>query len=394
VSAVGWLGDDSTAQLVGLIGGVVVLGLLAAAQAAQGLFLTHLLRQNGRLLVRIEALEGGLPTDVAVPAPSENEAQPEPGLPLGSQAPGFALSGIYGETLTLDSLRARGKPVMLLFTNPDCEVCTALLPEIGGWQQEHDAELTVALVSRGTAEENRARSLEHGLANVLLQEAWEVADPYQVKTIPSAVLVGPDGTIGSPLAVDPENIRALVRQTVGTPAGTPAKAPEQATEPTAAPAPSPSANGGNLNGQAAAQSVPAAAKVKIGAPAPPLRLPDLEGNTVNLAGFKGKETLVLFWNPGSSFCQQMLDDLKALEADPPKGAPRLLVVSHSTVEANRTMGFRSPVVLDQTLDTGRAFGASGTPSAVLVDRKGNVASEVAVGAPAVLELARGRKSEV
>jgi hypothetical protein len=70
VSAVGWLGDLSTAQLVGLIGGVVVLGLLAAAQAAQGLFLTHLLRQNGRLLVRIEALEGGLATDDAVPAPA------------------------------------------------------------------------------------------------------------------------------------------------------------------------------------------------------------------------------------------------------------------------------------------------------------------------------------
>jgi hypothetical protein len=83
-----------------------------------------------------------------------------------------------------------------------------------------------------------------------------------------------------------------------------------------------------------------------------------------------------------------------LETDPPKGTPRLLVVSHGTVEANRAMGFRSPVVLDQTLDTGRAFGASGTPSAVLVDRKGNVASELAVGSPAVLQLAGGRKSGV
>ena len=90
----------------------------------------------------------------------------------------------------------------------------------------------------------------------------------------------------------------------------------------------------------------------------------------------------------------MLDDLKALEADPPKGAPRLLVVSQGTVEANKAMGFRSPVVLDKTLDAYRAFGASGTPSALLVDRKGTVASELAVGAPAVLQLAGGRKSEV
>jgi methylamine dehydrogenase accessory protein MauD len=381
VSAAGWLEGLSAAQLVGLIGGVVVLGLLAAAQAAQGLFLANLLRQNGRLLVRIEALEGGLATYEAVPAPSENEAQPEAGLPLGSQAPGFGLSGIYGETLTLDSLRARGKPVMLIFTHPDCPACTALLPEIGRWQQEDGANLTIALVSRGTAEENRARSLEHGLANVLLQERWEVAKAYQVKTTPSAVLVGPDGTIGSPLAAGPEAIKALVNQVVGPPTG--------AQTPTAAPAPSPAAN---VNGRAVDHRVPAAAR--IGEPAPPINLPDLEGKTVSLADFKGKETLVLFWNPGSHICQGMLDELKALEADPPKGAPRLLVVSHGTVEVNRTMGFRSPVVLDQTLDTGRAFEASSAPSAVLVDRKGNIASELAVGAPAVLQLAAGRKSEV
>jgi hypothetical protein len=45
------------------------------------------------------------------------------------------------------------------------------------------------------------------------------------------------------------------------------------------------------------------------------------------------------------------------------------------------------VLLDQSFATGQAFGASGTPSAVLVDAEGKVASEVAVGAPAVLELA-------
>ncbi len=42
---------------------------------------------------------------------------------------------------------------------------------------------------------------------------------------------------------------------------------------------------------------------------------------------------------------------------------------------------------------GRSFGAAGTPSAVLVDEEGNVASEVAVGAPAVLELAKAERTE-
>jgi protein-disulfide isomerase len=115
---------------------------------------------------------------------------------------------------------------------------------------------------------------------------------------------------------------------------------------------------------------------------------------VELKDYRGKKTLVLFWNPGCGFCSQMLPDLKAWEADPPKGAPKLLVVSSGTVEDNKTMGLRSPVVLDQTFAAGSAFGANGTPSAVLVDRKGRVASELAVGAPAVLELAGASRAGV
>jgi len=57
------------------------------------------------------------------------------------------------------------------------------------------------------------------------------------------------------------------------------------------------------------------------------------------------------------------------------------------VEANRAMGLRSTVVLDQGFGTGRAFGIEGTPSAVLVDAAGQIASEVAVGAAAALALA-------
>ena len=52
------------------------------------------------------------------------------------------------------------------------------------------------------------------------------------------------------------------------------------------------------------------------------------------------------------------------------------------------MGLRSPVVLDQQgMSVGRQFGANGTPMAVLVDAAGKIASELAAGAPAVLELA-------
>ena len=273
----------------------------------------------------------------------------------------------------------------------------ALLPEIGRWQQEHSAKLTVSLVSRGTAEENRAKSTEHGLTCVLMQQNWEVSEAYQVKGTPSAVLLGPDGTIASPLAAGPESIRALVTQTVGAPGqeeglpvqpAAPQPAPQRTPgrelpmQPTAQGEPCP--NCGKVH--AAAPTVPAGRQV--GEPAPPLKLRDLAGNKVNLATtFKGEKTLVAFWNPGCGFCQQMLDDLKDWEANPPQDAPKLLVVSGGTKEANKAMGLRSTVVLDQNFGVGSAFGASGTPSAVLVDEEGKVASELAVGAPAVLALA-------
>jgi hypothetical protein len=70
-----------------------------------------------------------------------------------------------------------------------------------------------------------------------------------------------------------------------------------------------------------------------------------------------------------------------------------LFVSAGTEEANREMGLASTVVLDQQFSVGQAFGASGTPSAVLVDAKGKIASEVAVGAPSVWELAGAARTE-
>ena len=89
----------------------------------------------------------------------------------------------------------------------------------------------------------------------------------------------------------------------------------------------------------------------------------------------------------------MLDDLKAVEVDLPEGARKVLVVSAGTVKDNKAMGLRSTVVLDQGFNTGLAFGASGTPSAVRVDSEGKVTSGVAVGAPAVLALAGASQTE-
>jgi peroxiredoxin len=268
--------------------------------------------------------------------------------------------------MTLEALRARSKPLVLLFTDPGCGPCTALLPEIGQWQRDHVTRMQVALLSRGTVEANRAKVTEPGVTQVLLQKDREVADAYQAYGTPSAVLVRQDGTIGSPVAQGADAIRALVTATLN------------GTLPTIA-----------SNGQAAAAAPRPPAGLKIGEPAPDFSLPDLAGKAVKLSDFRGSKTLVLFWRPSCGFCERMLPDLKAWERNASNGAPKLLVVSTDSEADNKAMGLRSTVVLDKSgMSVGSKFGAGGTPMAVLIDAEGKIASELGAGAPAVLELAQ------
>jgi peroxiredoxin/uncharacterized membrane protein YphA (DoxX/SURF4 family) len=318
-----WLRTLALVQRVEFVGGLILGGLVVS----EGWALFHVLRQQGRLLLRIEAIEAQLTSRemLSQTATIGQSVPPVTGLPVGTPAPSFA----------------------------------------------HAAKLVVALISRGTFEANRRKVTEYEMTRLLLQEDREVAEMYQAYGTPSAVLVRRDGTIGSPVAPGADAIRALIASAINLPVLN--------AVPMAAPA--------NGNGRGAAPALSQPVGPKVGEHAPELRLPDLTGKLVNLTDFRGRKTLVLFWNPGCGFCQRMLDDLKAWEAKPLKGAPKLLVVSTGTLEANKAMGLRSPVLLDEGFNSGSKFGANGTPMAVLVDEKGKIASEVTAGAPAVLALA-------
>ena len=371
------LGGLTGFQWVVLVLGVVIV----AALAAISWLLVHLLGQNGRLLVRIDRIEAALEdADIELSDEDEDEEdedEEEEGLPYGAPAPAFSLSGLYGETMTLDALRAQEKPVLLIFSDPGCGPCNAMMGDVGKWQHQHADKLTVALITRGSLDENRAKKKQYNLTTVLMQQDSEVADAYMTNGTPTAVLVRPDGTIGSAAAGGVDEIRTLVKQAIE--GRVPVPAP-RAVAPRPAPAP--------LRPAAPAQPAAPRGIASIGKDAPIVELNDLEGQPVKLADFAGHPTAVLFWNPGCGFCQRMADDLKAWEANPPEGAPKLLVVSTGDAERNKEMGLSSPVVLDGGFNTGRAFGASGTPSAVLVSADGKIASGLAVGGPTVLSLLR------
>jgi peroxiredoxin/uncharacterized membrane protein YphA (DoxX/SURF4 family) len=370
-----WLMALPIIQRIEVVGGLVVVALLIGA----GWLLFQLMAQQGRLLLRIEALEEELAATGKAQEPAATE-RPAPaavrGLPVGTPAPAFTLPTIAGETIALAALRALGKPMVLIFSDPGCGPCNALLPEIGSWQREYASKAVVALISRGTAEANRAKASEHGLRHVLLQQDREVAQAYQAHGTPSAVLIRRDGTIGSPLAQGADAIHTLMASIVNLPGALPMVAPA------------------NSNGHAAQAAPRPPVSPQIGEAAPDFSLPDLSGKAVRLSDFRGSRTLVLFWRPSCGFCQRMLPDLKAWEADPPKDAPKLLVVSTDSVASNQAMGLRSPVLLDPgNMSVGRLFGATGTPMAVQVDAEGRVASALAAGAPAVLALAGAQEAQ-
>jgi peroxiredoxin/uncharacterized membrane protein YphA (DoxX/SURF4 family) len=368
-SLINWFGAMTGTEAALFITGTVLLGLLAF----EAWMLFHLFRQNGRLMSRMDAMEkafagtGNAPGMMMPP-------QPQMGLLTGAPAPKFQLPDLKGEIISLDLLLIVKQPLMLVFTDPGCGPCNALLPDIADWQQKYKSKLNIALISGGTEEENRAKSDEYKIANILLQKDREVAESYQAHGTPMAVIIELDGTIASSLVGGSDAITALLETTVGAPLSKPLSNGNNGHY---------EYNGNNGHNHAMPQ-MPMGAK--IGEPAPQFELPDLNGETVRLADFKDSPTLLLFWNPGCGFCTQMLDDIKAWEANPPEGAPELIVVSAGSDEANREHNFKSTILLDEGFSTGSSYGVSGTPSAVLVSADGKVASAAAVGSPAVLAL--------
>ena len=353
------------------------MAVLTAAVAGLAWLLLQVVRQNGRLLLRIDAIDNRIANGAQVVETAlASDPTPQPGLPVGSPAPKFRLDGVHGESQTLDALLAGGKPVMLVFSSPTCGPCTALMPDIGEWQRTQADKLTIAVIGQGDVSANRAKSVEHGLTNVLLQQNGDVSGKYQAKGTPTAVLITANGAIGSTVAAGAESIRTLVRSALSGPAPAAAIRTEKAN--------------GNGQGHGSSRSVAAAQGDTIGKLAPEINLPDLEGNLVTLGGSADSPTAVVFWNPGCGFCRKMVDDLKAWEADRPANSPNALLVSTGSIAANKEQGIASTVVLDEGFATGRAYGVSGTPSAVLVDEAGRIASAPAVGAPGVMAMLRAR----
>lgn len=179
--------------------------ILAVLMVQLGLF-ALMLRQQGRLLLRVGTLERLVQATHDTVQPHDSSAVPG----IGSLAPTFSLPNLTGEAVSLELLLEGSDAILLLFMNPECGPCLALVPEAASWMVENPAGLRVVIVSGGTAEENLEKASALDPAMVLLQQGQEVADQYHAWGTPSAVIVLSDGTIGSGVAQGANAIRELL----------------------------------------------------------------------------------------------------------------------------------------------------------------------------------------
>ena len=131
-------------------------------------------------------------------------------------APSFSLPDVSGHTWTLAELLGAQTPLALIFGNPDCPGCTAMLPDVAGWQAGLEGRLTVALVSGGSRQDNQTKARVYGLGRVLVDERQAVFPAYGVTATPAAVLIGRDGRLASTPALGARDIAALVETAAGS----------------------------------------------------------------------------------------------------------------------------------------------------------------------------------
>jgi len=330
----------------------------------------QLVRQNGRILLRLEAIEKQI-----VPRTKAKE-QEGGGLPLGTLAPDFELPDLTGERRKLSEFRQQN--VLLVFFNPQCGYCTKMAADLAALSVDGgDQRAVPVVVTTGDAEENRKLVERYGIrCLVLLQEQMEVAVKYHAQGTPMGYRIDGAGRIASALTVGAEPLLRLATTF----------APDE-IEPGAA------ANGsaphGTKDDPSLGRSRLNRSGLKAGVPAPDFRLPRIDEGELSLADFRGERVLLVFSDPDCGPCDQLAPHLQEIHLRRPE--LQVLVVSRRDVEANRAkataLGLTFPIVLQKQWEVSLQYAMFATPIGYLIDEQGILASDVAVGIGPILVLA-------
>ena len=339
---------------------VLVAALLLGVVSLAWL-LVQALRQQGRLLLRIEALErraGGLDSPEADPARG--------GLPLATAFPPFRLPDLDGEEVGLEDFETR---ILLVHWSPECGFCREIASDLARLQTDLRRRRTeLVLLSYGSPESNRALAEAHGLRGpVLLQRDGETVEGFARMGTPVAYLLDEKGRVAKPVAVGAHEVPELAEEAAG---GRRRLASERPL----------------------AESRIEREGLKAGTPAPAFELPDLVGREVSLAEHRGRRVLVVFSDPECGPCDALLPDLARLERDQRDDGLAVVMVSRGEPEENRrkaeAAGVEFPIVLQSGWKLSKDYGIFATPVAFLVDEEGVIERDVARGPTEILALAR------
>jgi peroxiredoxin len=306
----------------------------------------QLLGQNGRILLRVQDLEKRL---------SQLElGEPEAvGLPLGSRAPDFDLTDLYGKRKALADLR--GQSLLLIFFNPGCSFCRDLVPSLGSLGMVNPVPL---ILSTGDAEQSRRFFAGHKLQfSVLLQQESDVLSAYRVKGTPSGYLIDAEGKVASELALGAERLLALASRTAWN--------------------------------HSLARSKLKRDGFKAGTPAPDFHLPRLDGRgNLSLPDFRGRRLLIVFSSPRCEPCNKLAPQLETFHRRRPDVG--VVLISKGELSENQAKvqehGLSFPVVLQQGWTTSRSYAIFATPAAYLIDEQGIISGDVVVGVEPILNL--------
>jgi peroxiredoxin len=346
----------------------VFLGLLAFAVLGLAWVLFQIVRQQGRLLLRLESLERlGPGAELARSVEANGSPRQERGLSLATVAPPFRLSDLDGRLVALEDFR--GQRVLLVHWDTGCGFCDQIAPELARLQgdlRKHKTELV--LISYGDAETNRSFAQEHGLdCAILLQHEGEPVQAFAHLGTPVAYLLDEKGRVAKPLALGADEVPRLAREAAGK-------------------------RGRLQSERSLAESRIEREGLPAGTPAPAFALPDIGGDTVSLDDYRGRRVLLVFSDPDCGPCDALLPDLARLH-DAAGERLEVVLVGRGSVDDNRrkaaahAIGF--PFVVQPGWRLSKEYGIFATPVAFLIDEEGFIAREVAKGGPEILSLAQG-----
>ena len=345
-----------------------VVILLSLILLSLWLVLYQLIKQQGRMLLRLDGLEGGLPANQQG-AVRGVQIAPR-GLGVGKPFDSFSLPDLTGRTVALEDFR--GRRVLIVNWSPQCGFCDMIAPDLAKLQADlGKRNVQLLLVSSADADANRKLMEEHGLEYpVLLLKDQAKLKAFEGMGTPVAYLLDEQGRVAQPIASGANEVPELAR--------------EAATD------------GGKkkrLRGERSLSESHIERKgLKAGTPAPAFDLPDIHGHRIALEAYRGRRVLLVFTDPHCAPCAQLAPDLVRLHKEHRDNGLAVLMVGRGEAEENRRKaeqhGYEFPFILQDRWKLSKEYGIFATPVAFLIDEQGMIARNVAAGADEILALAQ------